>query len=133
MIKKPTFGGENKCPEHCLRPCEVVDSNQEESRKSLQKKIGWKCPGDHCQGYVDSAPDDSSDWYVMDIRKEVKGTKYQVIVHFDIKKQRESIYCRTNASYYAVVSGDYNATPSYASWNANNTDKQCEWPKDSKP
>ena len=97
--------------------------------KILRKKLGWKCPGDHCQGYVDSG----DTWYVLDIRKEVKGTKYQVIVHFNIKDKNESIYCRTNASYYDVVSGDYNSTPAYASWNANNTDKQCEWPKDSLP
>ena len=124
-VRKPNW---TKCPDDCLYPCEVSDSVLSDSKKNLKKKLGWDCPSDHCRGYVDA----HKTWYVMDIRKEVKGTKYQVIVHFNIENQSESIYCRTNASYYSVVQGDYNSTPSYASWNANNTDKQCEWPKDSK-
>jgi len=124
-VRKPTW---TKCPDDCLYPCRVVDSVLSDSKKNLKEKLGWDCPSDHCRGYLDA----HDKWYVMDIRKEVKGTKYQVIVHFNIENQDESIYCRTNANYHGVGQSDYNSSPSYASWNANNTDKQCEWPKDSK-
>ena len=68
----------------------------------LRTRLGWDCPVENpqvmiaqkqvpgCFGKVSGG-----DFYCLDIRKEKKGTKYQCIVHFNIKNHSEKIYCGT--------------------------------------
>ena len=72
-----------------MYPCKAMNNDE------LKDKLGWECPGD-CVGHL------GSDFYCMDIQKTKKGTKYQCIVHFNIEKQSEEIYCGTPENFATV-------------------------------
>ena len=117
-------------PTNVTYPCRALLQNKNDDSKEdeFKKVLGWDCPAESvCEGVVDTG----NKRYCLSIKKEIKSTKHQVIVHFDIKKQLAKIYCGTPASYQALT--DCEANPSYKSWNADNTANQCEWPIPSDP
>ena len=103
-------------PSQPMWPCKATN------KAELKKKIGWDCPSDStCTGVVDSA----GEFYCLDIRQDIKGKKYQCIVHFNIEKHTEKIYCGTPASWATVSCGD---SPSYTT--VKESDKH-KWPEPS--
>ena len=136
-IKRFSKPGDDPCPAGETEPCQVarhcrVGGNSNFANK-FKTRLGWDCPVENPQedstkagpGCFPYFSDD--DFYCLDIRKEKRGTKYQCIVHFNIKNHREKIYCGTPASYESVSCGD---SPTYT--NLKEADKN-KWPEDSAP
>ena len=117
-------------------PCKVGGTPQNQKEK-FKKRLGWNCPvknqGNDKRGSGCFSHFSGDEWYCLAIQKQVKGKNYQLIVHFDIKNQKSKVYCGHPDSYVAVGPACGNESASYTDWNANNIDKQCEWPKDSDP
>ena len=113
------------CPTGESEPCKTItpcrvsgDGHTPKDAKKFKQKLGYDCPGD-CLGKV------GGDFYCLDIRKEKRGTKYQCIVHFNIKNHREKIYCGTPASYN-TLNNNCGASPTYTDLKEA---KQNKWPE----
>ena len=107
--------GDTTKPTKVMYPCKATN------KAELEKKLGWDCPSDStCTGVA------TSEFYCLDIRQDIKGKKYQCIVHFEIVGQTDKIYCGTPASW-ATVSCESNPT-SYTT--VKESDKH-KWPEPS--
>ena len=107
------------------RPCGVwCGPNSCPHKNKLKTKIGYDCPSEAtCSVFTDTT---GNEFYCFNIQKEKRGTKYQCIVHFNIKRHREKIYCGTPASYESVDCDDsYDYTANLKEANEN------KWPDDS--
>ena len=108
--------GDTTEPTKVMYPCKATN------KAELEKKLGWDCPSDStCTGVVDSA----GEFYCLDIRQDIKGKKYQCIVHFKIVGQTDKIYCGTPASWTTVSCGD---SPPYTTVKESDKNK---WPEPS--
>ena len=106
-------------------PCKVGGDSNFASK--FKTRLGWDCPVENPQEDNTKAgpgcfPHFSNNFYCLAIQKEVKGKKYQCVVHFNIEKRKDKIYCGTPASYESVDCGD---SPSYTDLNEANQNK---WP-----
>ena len=87
-----------------MYPCKATD------KAELKKFLGWDCPSDStCEGVMDAG----GKFYCLNIQKEKKGTKYQCIVHFNIDRQNEEIYCGTPTSWEAFTVSSCVSSPTY--------------------
>ena len=75
------------------KPCKVGGGAHNQNIK-FKQRLGWNCPVKN-QGTSKNQPgcfahflkeNGDEKWYCLAIQKEVKGKKYQVVVHFDIEK-----------------------------------------------
>ena len=93
-------------------PCKIGGNSNFADK--FKKRLGWECPVKNPQEDSTKAGPgcfphfSGDDFYCLAIQKEVKGKKYQCVVHFDIEKRREKIYCGTpsSSSYDTVTCGE---------------------------
>ena len=115
------------------RPCRVGKGSPGTHKIKFKQRLGWDCPtekqeSDKSEGCFSNFSDHDK-FNCLDIRQKKRGTKYQCIVHFNIEKHTEKIYCGTPPTYRTLSKTTCGSdNPSYTDLKEANENK---WPEPS--